>query len=155
MTNDNSTFDLSRDLPLPPARLWTILTDPAEREHWGAPDADMVLTVETADLREGGQDRHRCGPAGAPDFTVDTRWYRLDPPDRAVFTETLFVGGETLGTSLVTYVLIPSATGTALAITVHVSAFGGPEMLDEFRAGWEGGLASLESLVASRLEASA
>lgn len=150
MTNDTATFDLSRRLPLPPDRLWPILTDPREREHWGAPEPGMVLTVERADLREGGQDRHRCGPADAPDFTVDTRWYRLDPPNRAVFTETVFVGGAALGTSLVTYVLTAAQTGTNLGLTVHVSAFGGPDMLDEFRAGWDAGLATLERHVADR-----
>jgi uncharacterized protein YndB with AHSA1/START domain len=125
------------------------MTDPKHREKWGAPDAETVLVVDTADLRVGGQDRHRCGPADAPDFVVDTRWYDLTSPERAVFTETLIIGGEALCTSLVTYALTASAEGTELSVTVAVSSFSGPETLDEFRSGWGGGLDNLERHVAS------
>lgn len=153
MTNDTTSFDLARRFPLSPDRLWTILTDAREREAWGAPEEGMILTVEAEDLREGGLERHRCGPAEAPDFVVHTRWYRLEAPRRAVYSETVSVGGEALGTSLVTYVLTESGDSTDLGITVAVSAFGGPEMLGEFKAGWEGGLANLERHVERALAA--
>ena len=151
MPNDTKSFDLARTFPITPDRLWTILTDATEREAWGAPEEGMVLTVEAQDLREGGQERHRCGPAEAPEFTVDTRWYRLEAPRRAVFTETVRVGGEALGTSLVTYALADKGGATDLGVTVALSAFGGPEMLGEFEAGWEGGMANLERHVARRV----
>ncbi|MDX8350813.1 SRPBCC domain-containing protein [Cognatiyoonia sp. IB215182] len=145
---DTTSFDLHRDLPLPPARLWEVMTDPKHREKWGGPDADTVLIVDTADLRVGGVDRHRCGPADAPEFEVETRWYDLTAPERAVFTETLIIGGEAICTSLVTYSLSTAESGTALAVTVAVSSFSGPETLQEFRQGWDGGLDNLQRLVA-------
>ncbi|MCK0095250.1 SRPBCC domain-containing protein [Yoonia sp. F2084L] len=89
MPLDTDTFDLHRTFNLPPEKLWVLLTDPKHREKWGGPDADTVLVVDKADVRVGGQDRHRCGPADAPEFIVDTRWYDLTEPSRAVFTETL------------------------------------------------------------------
>ncbi|MEM9031432.1 MAG: SRPBCC domain-containing protein [Pseudomonadota bacterium] len=151
MSNDTSSFDLAREFPLSPEKLWTLLTDARQREAWGAPEEGMELRVEVEDLREGGLERHRCGPEDAPEFVVHTRWYRIDAPRRAVFSETVSVGGEALGTSLVTYVLTVRDGGTALGVTVAVSAFGGPEMLGEFKAGWEGGLANLERLVTRTL----
>ncbi len=54
MTLDTGYFELARELALSPERLWDVLTDPGHRENWGAPQAGMVLTVETSDLREGG-----------------------------------------------------------------------------------------------------
>ncbi len=144
MTLDTRSFDLNRALPIAPEQLWNIMTDPTHREKWGAPEENMVLTVEKSDLKVGGQDRHRCGPAEAPEFVVETRWYDLTAPTRAVFTETLLIQDNTLCTSLVTYSLVASDEGTQLGVTVAVSSFSGPETLDEFLEGWSGGLDNLE-----------
>lgn len=147
MALETSSFDTFRDLALPPARLWEVLTDPSLRCKWGGPDESMVLDVVNADLRVGGVDRLRCGPADAPEFEIETRWYDLTGPTRAVFTETLIFGGAAVSTSLVTYALEAAGNGTALGITVAVSSFSGPEALDEIKQGWEGGLANLERIV--------
>lgn len=145
---DTKTLEFTRELPLTPEKLWPLLVDPGHREVWGAPEEGMVLTMENADTREGGRERHRCGPAEAPDFLVETRWYRLAGPDMAVFTETLFVGDDRIFTSLVTYGVSAFGDGAVLNVTVAVSSFTGPEAFDEIEAGWTGGLANLDALVA-------
>lgn len=149
MPPDTSSFDLERTLPLPPNRLWQVLTDPHHREQWGAPNDDTILVMETSDLRVGGQDRHRCGPAEAPDFAVLTRWYHLDAPNRAVFTETVLIGQDAIFTSLVTYHLAPDAEGTALSVTVALSSFTGEDATEDVRAGWTAGLANLDRHIAT------
>lgn len=143
MPLDTKSFDLHRTLPLSTQRLWQMLTDAKEREKWNGPDAKTMLETDFADLRVGGQDRHRFGPADAPEFLVDTRWYDLSEPERAVFTETLIFGGEAVSTSLVTYVLDSKGKETALSITVAVSSFSGVEALDEIQQGWAGGVDNL------------
>ena len=154
MALDTSSFDIHRTFALPPEKLWILLTDAKHREKWGAPDDKTVLVVETADVRVGGQDRHRCGPPDAPEFIVDTRWYDLTEPSRAVFTETLIFGGTAACTSLVTYSLEPSDNRTELGITVATSSFTGPETLAELRHGWDGGLENL-ARYATRIAADA
>lgn len=149
MTTDTGSFDLHRTIPLPPTRLWEVLTDAKHREVWGGPDADTVMVVDQADVRVGGQDRHRCGPKETPYFTVDTRWYDLSAPDRAVFTETLHVEGATMCTSLVTYAVTGTDAGSTLDVTVAVSSFTGPEAVEEFKQGWGGGLDNLERYAAT------
>ncbi|MEM9708249.1 MAG: SRPBCC domain-containing protein [Pseudomonadota bacterium] len=147
-TPDAKQFLFDRRYPISPDRLWHLLTDPKMRERWGAPTDDMVLEVETSDLRVGGLDRHRCGPKEKPEFTVETRWYRIDAPDLAVYTETIIAEGDAIGTSLVTYKLAQDGAHTALAIAVAVSSFHGAEVLGEIEAGWGGGLSNLDRLVA-------
>ena len=149
MPLDTKSFDLHRTLPLSAERLWHVLTDAKEREKWNGPDASALLETDAADLRVGGLDRHRFGPVDAPEFLVDTRWYNLTMPERAVFTETLIFGGEAVSTSLVTYALSPAGNETALSITVAVSSFSGAEALDEIAQGWAGGMDNLESYAAS------
>lgn len=148
MTTDTGSFTLTRTLPLTPDRLWHVLTDAQMRESWGAPGDGMVLTMVRADLRVGGLETHRCGPAENPEFTVDTRWYRIDGPNDAVFTETVIIGGAAIATTLVTYRVTGTDTGAQLDITVAVSSFSGPDADDEFKAGWQAGLSNLEALAA-------
>lgn len=143
MTTD--TFTFNRDFGLSPAQMWHLMTDPAMREKWGAP-GDAVLNVVTADLRIDGQDHHRCGPVEAPDFEVRTRWYNLEEPHAASFTEVIEAGGMRLGASLVTYAIDARDTGSKVSITVHAASFVGAEMIAEFHDGWSGGFDKLAAL---------
>ncbi|MEL6958911.1 MAG: SRPBCC domain-containing protein [Pseudomonadota bacterium] len=148
MTKSTDTFIFDRSFPLPPDRMWTLMTAPEYRELWGAPDDGQVLEMVSTDFTVGGTERHRCGPAEAPEFEVATRWYNIDAPSTVTFTEQIEAGGMVLGTSLVTYMLEPEGTGTQAGITVAVVSFVGPEMIAEFRAGWDGGIAKLDALAA-------
>ncbi|MEL6700887.1 MAG: SRPBCC domain-containing protein [Pseudomonadota bacterium] len=149
MTTDTDTFTFTRSFDLPPAKLWHLLTAPEAREIWGAPNDETVLETLSADFTPGGTEHHRCGPKEAPEFEVTTRWYHIDAPQRVTFTEQIHAGGATLGASLVTYALTPIAKGTDLSVTVAVASFVGPDMVDDFRDGWTGGLAQLDKLIAS------
>lgn len=145
MTNPaTGNFTLTRDFGIAPDDLWHLLTDPETRAGWSAPSDSDVLTLDAQDLREGGTDRHRCGPAEAPDYTVDTRWYRLEAPALACFSETVEAGGMRIATSLVTYGLAETATGSALQVIVHVSSFVGDEALADFETGWTSALNRLQ-----------
>lgn len=146
MTTDTGAFNFERTLPLKPDQLWHVLTDPSMRERWGAPGEDMVMTAVTSDLQVGGIEQHICGPKESPEFEVETRWYRLDAPLDAVFTETLEFGGSIAATSLVTYRIAGDAAGSKLFVHVSVSSFSGPDTASEFKAGWDGGLLKLEAL---------
>ncbi len=151
MTTDTDTFHFTRSMPLPADRMWHLMTDTTMREAWGAP-GDHVLETITADMRVGGVERHRCGPADNPEFEVETRWLHLDAHATAVFTEQIEAGGMTLGASLVTYRIAPAGTGSTVTATVAVSSFVGPEMIAEFKAGWEGGLVNLVKLADTQAE---
>lgn len=147
MTRSAAHFQLSRTFAVPPHRLWALLTDPKARELWGAPSDEAILVLEKADLREGGQERHRCGPADNPEFVVDTHWYHLAAPDLACFTETVSAGGTRFAVTLVTYALSASGAGTALTVDVGLAPLADGDMLDDFKQGWTSGLDRLERLI--------
>ena len=146
MTFHTGHLRFARQFSTSQDRLWHLLTDPEMREIWGAPSDDDTLVVDKSDLREGGQDRHRCGPSDAPDYVVDTTWYRLVAPDAACFTETVRAGGETFSTSLVTYGLAKTDAGVDLTIELTVTSFAGPEAIAEHEDGWASALARLDTL---------
>ena len=145
MTFPTADFTLKRRFSISQDALWHVLTDPHEREAWGAPDDSMVLVLETADLREDGHERHRCGPAEAPEFTVDTRWYRLDGPKGACFSETLTFQGMRTFTSLVTYRLATDGSGTQLEVHVAVTSFDDETVFAEVEGGWRSALDRLQA----------
>ena len=132
MTPHTSHFRLARSFAIAPDRLWVLLTDGRARETWGAPSDSAVLVLEIEDLREGGQERHRCGPAEAPEFVVDTHWYHLDGPTLACFTETVSAGGQRFAVTLVTYALADAPGGTHLTVDVGLSALAEGDMLGDF-----------------------
>lgn len=148
MTTDTGHFELTRTFPLTPDRLWHVLTDTEMRSTWNAPGEGMVMNLQTSDFRVGGLETHYAGPANNQEFTVDTRWYRIDGPHDAAFTETVNMGGTAIATTLVTYRIAAEGDGTHLHVSVAVSSFAGPDADGEFKAGWEAELANLEALAA-------
>lgn len=147
MTQRGAHFQLNRTIAVAPDRLWALLTDPKARELWGAPSDDAVLVLEKQDLREGGQERHRCGPADNPEFVVDTHWYHLAKPDLACFTETVSAGGTRFAVTLVTYSLSANGSGTDLRVDVGIAPLTEGDMLGDFQQGWNSGLDRLERFI--------
>ena len=121
MTTDTDTSTHARDFAHSTDRMWHLITDPAMRDRSSAP-GDHVVETLSSDLRVGGVDHQRCGPADNPEFEATTRWYNLAPPTDA---------------------------GCHLAITVAASSFVRPEMMEKFKAGWQGGFDNLVKLAAT------
>ncbi|KNG94922.1 SRPBCC domain-containing protein [Pseudaestuariivita atlantica] len=149
MTITTGTLRFERSFNLSPDRLWHLVTDAKEREKWSTPDEDHTLVAEKIDLREGGHEHHRCGPADEPMYTVDTRWYHLNAPASACFTETLNFGGMSGSVSLVTYLLTATGTGTDLTIDVAITSLDDEAPISEHEAGWAGAIDRLTRLAKS------
>jgi len=143
------TFRLTRPFSQSPDRLWHWLTDPDARSAWGAPSDTDVLILEKTDLREDGAERHRCGPAEAPDYAVATRWYRLDAPKLACFTETVEAQGSRVATSLVSYTLAATDAGCTLTVDVSVHSLIDEDISDDFQSGWTSALDRLPGIIAA------
>ena len=146
MTTDTDTFTYERELNAASGTVWTLMTDPGKRAIWGAPDESVALTTLKADFRVGGTDRQRFGSEEEPEFEAETRWYNIAEGEAATYTEVIEAGGMALGASLVTFALSEAGSGTKLAIIVAVSSFVGPEMIAEFRAGWDSGFEQISAL---------
>lgn len=148
MSLHTGQFTIQRTIKASQDRLWHLLIDPHARTEWGAPSDDHVLEMVRHDVREGGQDLHRCGPANNPEFEVATHWYHLGEQDSACFTEVLEMGGTRLSVSLVGYDLRAIDGGTELNITVTVTSLVGEDMTDDHHEGWTSALNRMEQIIA-------
>lgn len=142
-----ATLDFERRLPLPRALLWEAWSAPAARAIWSAPGPGVSVETLRAEGHVGGLEIAVCRVAGAPDTEVESRWLELDPPRRTTNSEVLRRSGETLSSALVTANLADAAGGSALRLTVQLSA-AAPGMEAEYRAGFEGGLDHLVRVTA-------
>ncbi|MDA7425207.1 SRPBCC domain-containing protein [Thalassococcus lentus] len=150
MTQPTVVFQMNRHFTITKDRLWHLLTDPHAREIWGAPSDEDTLTLEKADFREGGQERHRCGPAEEPQYSIDTHWYHIEAPQLACFSETVSAQGFRFAVSLVRYHLAETDSGTDLVVDVAVAALTDEDMRDDFQNGWTSGLDRLAKLIADK-----
>lgn len=125
-------------------RVFTALTNPADRMAWGPPDTGHVVLIENQpEPAPGVREVSRCGPRDNPYVDVATDWVVLDAPSRLIYAETLSAEGDVLGTSLATFELSASDAGTDLRATIHLVSFVGEEMLGEFEGGWSHAMDSL------------
>jgi hypothetical protein len=72
-------FDVSRDLAVPPARAWRVLTDTTTWSAWGPSIADVVASDRVLTATTTGRVRPRFGP------WLPFRVTHLDPGSRWVW----------------------------------------------------------------------
>ena len=144
MTTQLGTLEFTRTLGSDPARVFTALTNQADRMAWGPPDVDTVVIIEDQpEAAPGVRETARVGPRDNPYVDVATDWIVMEAPSRLIYTETLSAEGETLGCSLATFELSPEGAGTAMQASIQFISFVGAEMTGEMEAGWTHAMDSL------------
>ena len=140
---DFKTLTLDRYIACSPERLFQVMTDRDLRALWSGPDDDSVVIIDEFDCRPGGREVTRCGPKEAPDFGTIGQFHVVSP-ELMCLTETLIIGGAPISVSLATQEISADGTGTSLRVTLQITSLAGPEVFDEYGAGWA---AALDKLV--------
>ena len=149
MDLDFDTQTITRDIACPPAQLFALMTDAHARATWGAPDAESVIEIDHADIREGGHELARCGPKASPHFGTRMDFHVVDAPHRLIGTEALTVGGQMLSVALVSMEVAASDRGSRLSFTLQIASLSGSDIFADYRGGWSGALDNLERLATS------
>jgi uncharacterized protein YndB with AHSA1/START domain len=137
----HSTFVIEHRYPYPPERLFAAISDPAKKRRWFAEGDATDVELYEMDFRVGGAERtlYRFRP-GTPfpgvALTNTGTFQDIIPNQRVVSASTMMLGDHRISSSLVTFELLPIATGTELRLT-HQGAFyegsDGPKMRED---GW-------------------
>jgi uncharacterized protein YndB with AHSA1/START domain len=118
------------EIAAPPERVWKAITE--EVASWWGSDELYRTTKHTVDLRPGGAYRSEGIGADGSAFHVDGEIVELEPPRRYVVTWRPSWSDEP--TTLVTYMLEPTARGTRL--TLSHTGFTNPEVCKSHGDGW-------------------
>jgi hypothetical protein len=109
----------------------------------GAPSDTAVFIYDEANFAVGGRDLARCGAKEDPRYRVETRYVDIVPERRVVWIETIHELDKLLATNITTLELFSDGQRTRLKVTVQVTSFVGPSMINNTRAGHEGSLANM------------
>ena len=142
----HDTLTLTKTIAAPPTSLFPLMTQPDYRAEWGAPTENTRLDIVEADIRPGGRELSRCGPADNPEFEVTTDFHHLEAPSLLTFTETIRIEGAPISCGLCTVEIAPEGPGTRLTVTAQLSSLIGDEMAAGYTEGWTAALANLDRL---------
>ena len=143
-TAEFGQLQFTRDLTSAPTRVFTALTSAADRMAWGPPDVGHVVLIEgQPEAKPGLREHSRVGPRDNPYVDVATDWILMEAPVRLIYAETLSAEDNVLGTSLATFELTATGTGTSLRATIQLVSLVGAEMMAEFENGWTHAIDSL------------
>jgi uncharacterized protein YndB with AHSA1/START domain len=140
---DRDTVIVRRVLDVPVARVYGAFADAKERASWGAPSDTAVFIYDEADFRVGGRDLARCGPKHDPRFRVEARYLDIVADKRVVWLETIHEADKLLAANITTLELRPQGQATELTVTVQVTSFVGPGMIENTKAGHDGSLENM------------
>lgn len=143
IVTEHGTVAVERTLDVPIARVYAAFADVKERARWSAPSDTAVLIYDAADFRVGGVDLMRCGARENPRFRVEACYVDIVKERRVVWTEMIREVDKPLAANITTLELIPDGQRTRLKVTVQVTSFVGPVMIENMKAGHEGSLASM------------
>jgi uncharacterized protein YndB with AHSA1/START domain len=123
----HSTFVIEHRYPQPPERLFAALSDPARKRRWFAEGDATDVEQYAMDFRVGGAEhtlyRFRPGtPFPGVALSNEGTFQDIVPNQRVVSASTMTLGDHRISSSLVTFELLPIATGTELRLT-HQGAF--------------------------------
>jgi uncharacterized protein YndB with AHSA1/START domain len=118
----HSTFSLERRYDVPPARVYSAWSDPAEKQRWFAGQADR----HELDFRVGGRELVRARREGVT-MGFDACYRDIVPERRIVFTATLSAGDALATVSLTTVELAPDGEGTRLRLVEQGTFLDGHE----------------------------
>jgi uncharacterized protein YndB with AHSA1/START domain len=139
----HNTIVIERAYPVPPERVFTAFSDPAQKRRWFAEGESHKLESYDMDFRVGGIERYASRfnegtPVAGLRLKSENMFRDIVPNRRIIFTSTMAMEGKCFSISLGTVELLPAENGTELVLTFQ-SAFlegaDGPEMR---KAGWNG-----------------
>ena len=145
----HNTFVVERAYPVPPERVFSAFSDPAQKRRWYA-DSHGVEEFEM-DFRVGGHDRARFmiahGPVKGSTITSDTVYQDIVPNRRIITAYTMDINGKRMSVSQSTFEFLPIKEGTKLIFTEQGAFFensGGPELREK---GWRGLLEAVATVL--------
>lgn len=128
------TLCLATEIARPREDVWVAFADTETRQQWGVP-AGEGLIYDHDDFRTGGAARYRCGAPELLEFSAAMSYVRVEEGSYVVHTDTVWSGGDLLGTALITWTFSDVPAGTSVSIVDQVVSFVGPDMIEGSRNG--------------------
>lgn len=148
----HQTFVLEREYPVSTSKLFAAFTDPDTKRRWFFEGEHHDLLEFKSVATVGGEETasYKMKP-GTPiaGVVLTTRGVHLDvaPEHRIVIASSMAMDGRIFSTSMVTFELLPTETGTVLICTHQGAFFEGADGPERREGGWRALLDSLAAVL--------
>ena len=137
----HSTFELERNYPATPQRVFEAFADAATKRRWFVEGGNNAVEHYELDFRVGGRERIRIRfgddtPVKGLACTNETIYQDIVANRRIVFASTMSLEERRFSASLGTVELLPTETGTSLILTFQGAYFEGADGPEMREAGW-------------------
>jgi uncharacterized protein YndB with AHSA1/START domain len=151
----HATFSVERYYPVPRARVFRALSDPAAKSRWfGNPNAEVITVPHELDFRVGGRERLAGGRKTGPIHTFEAIYYDIVPEVRTVYAYEMYADDRRISVSLGTMELHEEDGGTRLVYTEQGAFLDGLDRPEHRQHGTEELLDALGESLASAAGAS-
>ena len=135
------TFVSERSFNKPVEAVFAALSDPAKKRRWYAEGGSTTVESFEMDFRVGGVERTQYrfkegSPFPGVELTNVGSFHDIVENKRVVIAATMAMGGRRFSTSLVTFELVPTASGTDLIFTHQGAFFEGADGPEKREQGW-------------------
>lgn len=142
MAIEHENWNVERDYPHPPERVFAAWADPAVKVRWFDLSGSTIPDYRS-DFRVGGAESFRSPAGGQPFFTYDAQYRDIIDNHRIVTTYEMTIDGQRMSVSVATVELTGIATGTHLVYTEQGAYLDG---LDEAQSRRTGTSTQLDNL---------
>ncbi|QHB54471.1 polyketide cyclase [Ralstonia solanacearum] len=113
----HASFTVERTYPASRARVFTALTDPADKAKWFAGGNGYTVLAREMDVRPGGRELVKGQWESGVVSTFEAVYHDVVPDERIVYAYTMHLDARKISVSLATLELKPSGAGTRLVMT--------------------------------------
>lgn len=145
----HSTFQVERNYPQPPDRVFAAFAQPARKRRWYA-EGDHEIQEFEMEFRPGGQERYRYSfkpghPIAGSEIANESTYQDITPEKRIVMTTRMALNGKPIAVMLATFEFVAEGAGTALILTHQGAYIDWPDGAPMVEMGWKSLLGSLEA----------
>ncbi|WP_421915926.1 SRPBCC family protein [Mesorhizobium sp.] len=113
----HSTFVIDRFYPVPPAKVYFALSNPAAKRRWFTDPRNPMPNRHEMDFRVGGKEVNAGGPKDGPIHVYNATYQDIVTDQRIVYSYEMLFGETRISVSLATIELHAEGEGTRLVLT--------------------------------------
>lgn len=115
----HASFTVTRDIPVPPARVFAAFADPAQKAAWFGDPENFATDERSFDFRAGGREVEDGQWHGGPRSRFEATYTDIVENERIVYTYDMWIDGQHISTSLAALEFEAIDGGTRYTQTEH------------------------------------